>query len=289
MSGTLPARYAALAQRALNKVSDAPWGRVVWRVWGAGQPIVLLNGGTGSWLHWVRTIPAFEPGYQVLVPDLPGMGDSDAPRGIEPVEALVESMGDAIFEGLEQLLPRATPHVLGFSFGAMVGAFVGARYGPRLASYSMIGGSGLGLTFPGPRGVKKFGAGASNDALREVHRANMGAIMFGDAAYEDAEALEMQLINASKVRVRSHTAAVTTVMQRPIAAMSSPKLGLWGDRDPFFPTDERALAEQMTRWSMAWRRIPNAGHWAQYQNAPAVNAIVSEFIGDGAMARAGRT
>ena len=277
----MPSTYAALAERALCKVTDAPWGRVTWRVWGAGAPIVLLNGGTGSWLHWVRTIPAFESSYQVLVPDLPGMGDSDAPKGIEPVEALVKAMGDAIFAGLEQLRPGVSPHVVGFSFGAMVGAFVGEHYGSSLGSFCMIGASGLGLGFPGPRGVRKFDANARPEEIRAVHRANMGAIMFGDAAHDDPEALEMQLINAAKVRVRSHTAAVTEVMRQPLAGMQGRMLGLWGDRDPFFPSDQDALERQMRLWSIPWDRVPNAGHWAQYQNAPFANAVIADFIAAG--------
>ena len=31
-------------------------GEVVWRMWGAGTPLVLLHGGTGSWMHWVRNV-----------------------------------------------------------------------------------------------------------------------------------------------------------------------------------------------------------------------------------------
>ncbi|MCZ8108255.1 MAG: alpha/beta fold hydrolase, partial [Burkholderiales bacterium] len=52
-------------------------GRMVWRIWGEGPPLVLLHGGYGSWLHWIRTIPAFADRRTLHVPDLPGLGDSD--------------------------------------------------------------------------------------------------------------------------------------------------------------------------------------------------------------------
>ena len=25
-------------------------------MWGEGRPLVLLHGGTGSWMHWVRNV-----------------------------------------------------------------------------------------------------------------------------------------------------------------------------------------------------------------------------------------
>ena len=47
--------------------------------------LLLLHGGSGSWLHWFRTIPVLEQHHSVWVPDLPGMGDSALPD--EPYEA----------------------------------------------------------------------------------------------------------------------------------------------------------------------------------------------------------
>ena len=29
-------------------------GHIVWRQWGEGRPVLMLHGGSGSWLHWLR-------------------------------------------------------------------------------------------------------------------------------------------------------------------------------------------------------------------------------------------
>jgi len=52
-------------------------GRMVWRTWGAGDPVVLLHGGSGSWTHWIRNIEPLSKHFTVFVPDLPGHGESD--------------------------------------------------------------------------------------------------------------------------------------------------------------------------------------------------------------------
>src|SRR5690606_37875478 len=60
------------------EVSRTPCGQgdLVWRKWGSGAPVVLCHGGSGSWTHWIRTIPTLRHHYEVWVPDLPGLGDS---------------------------------------------------------------------------------------------------------------------------------------------------------------------------------------------------------------------
>ena len=54
-------------------------GQMVWRTWGSGEPVVLLHGGSGSWTHWIKTIPELAEQYEVWAPDLPGLGDSAMP------------------------------------------------------------------------------------------------------------------------------------------------------------------------------------------------------------------
>ena len=49
---------------------------------GAGTPMLLLHGGTGSHRHWVRITAALARHFRVHAPDLPGYGDSpDVPIG----------------------------------------------------------------------------------------------------------------------------------------------------------------------------------------------------------------
>ena len=60
-------------------------GVAVWREWGSGPPLVLLHGGSGSWMHFIRQIAFFSTGFRVLVPDMPGFGDSSAgPSATDP-------------------------------------------------------------------------------------------------------------------------------------------------------------------------------------------------------------
>src|SRR6476620_4760307 len=69
----------ALARTAREVRTPCGDGSMVWRVWGAGEPLVLFHGGSGSWTHWIRNIPELSRHYQLWLADIPGLGDSTMP------------------------------------------------------------------------------------------------------------------------------------------------------------------------------------------------------------------
>jgi len=75
-----PAEFIGALDRASTRyttplVTPLGDGHIVWRCWGEGTPLVLLHGGTGSWLHWIRNVEALSCDMMVVVPDLPGSGE----------------------------------------------------------------------------------------------------------------------------------------------------------------------------------------------------------------------
>jgi pimeloyl-ACP methyl ester carboxylesterase len=48
---------------------------------GDGDPVVLLHGWPQTWHEWRKLMPLLAPRYRLVVPDLPGLGDSSRPAG----------------------------------------------------------------------------------------------------------------------------------------------------------------------------------------------------------------
>src|SRR5690242_16916991 len=75
-------------------------GRIIWHLWdesrGTAPVVALFHGGAGSWRHWLRTLPALPPPYRVLLPDLPGLGESDMPPIPDDTDAIAGIVADGI-------------------------------------------------------------------------------------------------------------------------------------------------------------------------------------------------
>ena len=61
---------------------------------GAGPPVVLLHGPAGNAAHWARVLPELARTHRVIVPDLPGHGESaaaDPARAIAWLDDVIEA------------------------------------------------------------------------------------------------------------------------------------------------------------------------------------------------------
>ena len=117
-------------------------GDLVWRVWGEGEPLVLLHGGYGSWRHWIKTIPVMAKTRKLYVADMPGLGDSASVP--PPYDAY--TIARPIAEGLDILLPAPARYdIAGFSFGGLIGGHVAELQGDRVKRYIAVAPGGLGI------------------------------------------------------------------------------------------------------------------------------------------------
>src|SRR5262245_48852631 len=61
-----PAAVVEALDGAARKVkTPCADGSMVWRVWGEGEPLLLFHGGSGSWTHWIKTIPELSKHYEL--------------------------------------------------------------------------------------------------------------------------------------------------------------------------------------------------------------------------------
>lgn len=271
---------AGIAAEAARVDTPCGDGTLVWRVWGSGQPLVLLHGGYGSWSHWVRNIPVLKQRFTVIAPDLPGLGDSATPP--EPWTA--EGLASIVVTGLDTVLRglKSTggekPHLAGFSFGGVIGGVAAAQLGDGLKAFTVVGSNGLGLE-RSPTPLERVAADASEEQEFATHRYNLNQLMIHDPAKIDELALWLQKTNHARARMRSRRFSRSGALVEALPKVTARLDGIWGERDATaYPhVDERRRILQGVQPGARFTVIPGAGHWVQFEEADAFNRIIADY------------
>ena len=268
---------AALEARAARIETPCGVGRMIWRRWGAGEPLVLLHGGSGSWMHWIRNISELAERYEVWAADMPGLGDSAMP----PEPHTPATCGAIIAQGVRQILqPPQRPHIVCFSFGAHVGTFAAAELGARVRSLTLSGSAALGL----PHGRADFAKEHSRmtaSERAEVHRSNLHILMIANAARIDDLAIHIQAENIAKTRFRSRIFAATDEIKCTLPRVAAPLGAVWGANDQIARVggaEARLAVLRESHPDLVARIVPDAGHWAMYEQPDAFNAALAEVL-----------
>ena len=265
---------AAEAERVETPCGD---GTMAWRSWGSGPPLVLLHGGYGSWMHWIRNVLPLARRFRVIAPDLPGLGESATPP--EPWTA--PGLAAIIVAGLDIVLPAgAMPHLAGFSFGGVIGGHVAVQLGDRLRGFTVVGSNGLGLE-RSPTPLRKVPPDADEPEEFAIHRYNLNQLMIADPDKIDELALYQQKTNHARARMRSRRFSRSGALIEALPQVKARLDGIWGERDATaYPhLDERARLLRSIQPAARFAIVPGAGHWVQFEAAEHFNPILAEFAG----------
>jgi pimeloyl-ACP methyl ester carboxylesterase len=277
-------RLDAEAERTASPCGD---GSMIWRRWGDGPALVLLHGGAGSWRHWVRTVPDFASSHRVLVPDLPGFGESSDPSPPPEMSAIAAIVATGIDRALG---PEAPYDLVGFSFGASVGGHVALTHGARVRSLTLVGAGGL--VRPRAPMVLERVRDKTGQARLEAHRTNLERIMLADRSRIDALAIEIQDWNSAHARLDSPALIARRPLVESLPRLRIPVNAIWGERDQiaYYTIEDRVAALRALCPSVGVRIVSGASHWVAYEFPDAFASTLSELLGrDRASARAVRS
>ena len=257
--------------------------RVCWRRFGpdsaALPPLVLLHGGHGSWLHWLRNIEALSADRALWLPDMPGFHDSDVPPHAGPGEEALDPLLRALSGSLDTLIGAGTPIDLGgFSFGGLTAAKFAARRG-AVRKLALLGSGGHGTLRRMAVEMINWRAAKDRDAEVSALRHNLGALMLHEGADSDALAFAIHDISCHGTRFRSKEVSLAGGLQAALALHAGPQLLVWGEFD--VTADPRPLVAQLAAGHPRRRTtvVDGAGHWVQYERAEATNRLLVDFLG----------
>ena len=256
--------------------------RVRWRRFGNTEtditypPLVLLHGGHGSWMHWIRNVEALSARHTLWLPDMPGFLDSDKPLpmadGQAPIDPLLKALGGT----LDMLIGADTPVDLGgFSFGGLVAStFATRRPVRRLA---LVGSGGHASLRRLTLDMINWRRSVDRQAERAALKHNLDALMLHDKA-SDPLAFEIHDVSCHGTRFRSKDVSMAGGLQAAIDTLTCPLLLMWGEYD--VTADPRPLVARLTAGhpNRGGAVVDGAGHWTQYERADEVNRQLLRFF-----------
>jgi 2-hydroxy-6-oxonona-2,4-dienedioate hydrolase len=251
-------------------------GGLRFRAWGSGKPLVLLHGGVGSWTHWVLNIGNLAQHFHVMVPDLPGFGDSpNVPEGATPDDYI-----DWVARAVKEMATPAAIELAGFSFGGTVAAAVAGRLDGGVRRLSLIGPGGFGVPVDRQLPVQPRPDKDSHPrVLRKVRAANLGVWMLSAEPDLDDPVIDLHMANLDRARFDSRAIGWRPTLLPDLASAACPVQIFWGDADRLAHPSIEARRLQC-RKSLPWMRdaiIPDCAHWAMYEQAPQVNRLLLDF------------
>lgn len=236
---------------------------------GSGPPLLCLHGWGASTDLFAPLIRDFSASRRLLVPDLPGFGETPEPP--EPWDR------DAYVGWILDLLDRLgieRADVVGHSFGGSLAIKLAAAHPLRVGKVVLTGSSGLRTppTLMGRLRIRRF------KLLRGIARQGWVPGTLRRAAQRRVDASGSRDYKAASGVMRPTFVKIVNEDLRPwLGRLQSPVLLVWGDRD-----DETPLADGREMEKL----IPGAGlavleggsHYAYLEQAPRFAKILRVFL-----------
>jgi len=211
---------------------------------GQGEPLLLLHGGMGIGNDWQLIFPSDPEGFQVIVPDLRGHGQSTTPAETFTFKACASDV--------ERLLDHLKiDHVkaIGLSMGAKTLLHLSTASAARVTAMVLVSGT---PRFPTPL----------RDAARQFTRE-----AFEQLPAVERERLRVRHVHGDEQILQLYDMTRSFASSYDDMAFTGERLGtvtartliVHGDRDPLYPVE---LAVELYRGiprSALWI-VPNGGH-----------------------------
>jgi pimeloyl-ACP methyl ester carboxylesterase len=226
-------------------------GAKIWmRRGGKGEPVLFLHGAQG----FAGSGPALEllaARFDVLAPDLPGFGHSDAPDWIDDVPDLAFFLLDAL-----AALDLRAVNLVGQSIGGWAAMEMAIRSTARMKSLTLVGAAGIRVE------------GAPRTDMFMVTQDELAALLFAGDGGTKWNAELQSTPELHDIFDRNRFAAAKLSWQ---PRLFNPKLAkwlhridrpthiIWGEQDKIIPPPYAAALKGLIPGA-SLRMVPNAGH-----------------------------
>lgn len=247
---------------------------------GNGYPVMFLQGsgpGASGWLNFRYNVEHFVAnGYDVIIPDLPGFGDSDKPD----LDYTLEFFANSMLEFADQIGITQFA-VVGNSLGGAVSLGMALAAPDRISHLMLMGCGGLEdqmTYFQNMKGVQAMTAVplGSPEFTPEYLKEVLQMIVY-DPAHVTDELIEERFRILKTQNPAAFKRMVIPNVTDQLKDIKAPVLAFWGDKDHFCPVSGAStLAAHCDDAEVII--LSQCGHWVMIEFKDLFNARCVEFL-----------
>lgn len=252
--------------------------RYAFKLSGAGPLVVLIHGFGENATVWENQVHALE-GYQLLIPDLPGSGDSDLTPGLS-----MENMADVIFEMTKAVNKSGKPVLLGHSMGGYVLMAFMERHPEKAAAIGLIHSTSL-ADAPERKAKRQEGIRKIQEQGAAIFFEGMIPGLFSEVSkIANPGMVQAQVQKAAHFSAEASIAYQTAMMQRPdrqdiLKNWGKPVLLILGAEDTTIPLEAGAKNATLAE-NLSFHVLKSSGHMGMLEEPGTFNQIILDFLGE---------
>ena len=206
--------------------------RIVYLEGGTGETVLLLHGFGADKDNWTKFAAYLTPGYHVVIPDIPGFGESTKDDGasydIESQVSRIKKFTDAL--GLKKF------HIAGNSMGGVIAGVFAENHGDMITSLALVNSAGVKSKIKSD--FQKMLESGENPLL--INKAsdfdNLMDMLFVEKPripgpvkkYLAARSMKDRAFNE---KIMKGSRGLQSTLEQNLGKLEMPVLILWGDRD----------------------------------------------------------
>jgi pimeloyl-ACP methyl ester carboxylesterase len=259
------------------KVSDI---NIYYEIHGKGEPLVMINGASGSveWLY--QAIPVYSREYRLIVFDNRGAGRSDAPD----IPYTTEMMADDA-AGLLDAIGIDSAHIWSGSMGGMIAQQFVLRYPKRVRSLILActycgGPNSSIMTDPETmRAIEHMQGLSGKELMMETLRLCLSQKFINDNPGTIKEMIKNMMKHSitSHGQMRQGQAVMGHNTYERLPEIKAPTLVISGDADKLIPVENsRIIASRIPGAELII--LKNMGHLFGFEAVDESNRVMLDFL-----------
>ena len=260
------------------KSVNIPEFKIVYAEGGTGDVIILVHGFTGNKDNWPSFAKFFTPNYRVIIPDLPGFGDSSKPH-------------DKNYSNMSQVerlnlfakeLKLTKFHMAGNSMGGSIAGNYAATYPETVKTLGLFDSAGVVSPIKSERaillekGINPFVIKDVNDFDRLMQFAFLKPPQIPSfmKKYLAKQAIEASPFNQ---KIGKDTSADSLILESKLDKITAPTLIVWGDSDKLIHVSSTGVFQKGIKNSKSVI-IKDCGHMPMLEKPAETAIIYQDFL-----------